>query len=142
MLLRDQNNRLAIHTALDQGMKWSNDLLAIMYVNMEHLNEKDPQTGYPPFALLDRPWTPGDALQVEDRVRRIGLTRSVKSIRLRAFQVDEQVDNLIEEQKAINSDAVVKAGSSRHRGRSAPRISIRNLVKSILDGNNIMLDKK
>jgi SNF2 family DNA or RNA helicase len=49
--------------------------------------------------LMDRPWTPGDALQAEDRVRRIGQTKPVKSIWMRAFEVDEQIDNLIEQKK-------------------------------------------
>lgn len=33
--------------------------------------------------LMDRPWTPGDTLQAEDRVRRIGQTREVRSIWMR-----------------------------------------------------------
>ena len=33
--------------------------------------------------LMDRPWTPGDALQAEDRVRRIGQTKEVRSIWMR-----------------------------------------------------------
>lgn len=33
--------------------------------------------------LMDRPWTPGDTLQAEDRVRRIGQTREVRSVWIR-----------------------------------------------------------
>jgi len=33
--------------------------------------------------LMDRPWTPGDAFQAEDRVRRIGQTKTVRSIWMR-----------------------------------------------------------
>merc|ERR1712194_924186 len=36
--------------------------------------------------LLDRPWTPGDTLQAEDRVRRIGQTKAVTSIWMTAFE--------------------------------------------------------
>ncbi len=51
LFLRDANNRLPIHVALENGLKWSNGLMLIMNTNMPHLNEKDPVTGYYPFAL-------------------------------------------------------------------------------------------
>ncbi len=51
LFLRDANNRLPIHVALKNGMKWSNELMLIMNTNMSHLVEKDPVTGYYPFAL-------------------------------------------------------------------------------------------
>lgn len=88
--------------------------------------------------LLDRPWTPGDALQAEDRVRRIGQTRPVKSIWLRAFQVDEQVDNLID-YKSMNSSAVMSGNgndNNANQSRSAPRMSVRELIRSIVDKND------
>lgn len=91
--------------------------------------------------LLDRPWTPGDALQAEDRVRRIGQTRAVKSIWMRAFQVDEQIDKLIE-QKGHNSTAVVVGTRDSHlnnldknKSASAPKVSLRQLVQSIVTNN-------
>ncbi len=49
--LRDENNRLPIHIALEKGIEWSVELVAIMNANMSHLNQKDPVTGYYPFAL-------------------------------------------------------------------------------------------
>jgi len=90
--------------------------------------------------LVDRPWTPGDALQAEDRVRRIGQLRPVRSIWLRSFKVDEQIDNLLE-QKTLNTSEVVnrhegKEAMDANKFKSAPRISIRKLVKSILEKNN------
>jgi len=91
--------------------------------------------------LLDRPWTPGDALQAEDRVRRIGQTRPVTSIWMRAFQVDEQIDKLIE-QKGHNSTAVVVGRQDSHlnnldknKSASAPKVSLRQLVQSIVTNN-------
>jgi len=89
--------------------------------------------------LMDRPWTPGDALQAEDRVRRIGQTKPVKSIWMRAFEVDEQIDNLIE-QKSMNASAVVdgrQANNDDGCGKSAPKISMRQLVKSIVENNPV-----
>jgi len=87
---------------------------------------------------LCRPWTPGDALQAEDRVRRIGQTKSVRSIWMRAFQVDEQIDNLIEH-KNNNANSVVdgKRGSQSNASQAAPKISIRQLVQSIVAKNNV-----
>jgi SNF2 family DNA or RNA helicase len=89
--------------------------------------------------LMDRPWTPGDALQAEDRVRRIGQTKPVKSIWMRAFEVDEQIDNLIE-QKSMNASAVVdgtQANNDDGSGKAAPKISIRQLVKAIVENNPV-----
>lgn len=90
--------------------------------------------------LLDRPWTPGDAQQAEDRVRRIGQTKPVKCIWMRAFEIDAQIDALIEE-KSQTSEAVVdgrhpvSSPKSSSWGeptfRPQPRISIDQLLRSI-----------
>lgn len=85
--------------------------------------------------LLDRPWTPGDAHQAEDRVRRIGQTMPVTSIWLRAFGLDKQIDDMIV-QKSQTANAVLAEGSAKGSGsneqQSAPRISIFQMLKSIL----------
>ena len=99
--------------------------------------------------LVDRPWTPGDAMQAEDRVRRIGQTKPVKCIWMRAFDVDEQIDRMIE-QKNINSNQVIdgrknlgtdaKNGSTNQQysvgcrldGKDAPSLSIMQLVRSLV----------
>jgi len=88
--------------------------------------------------LLDRPWTPGDALQAEDRIRRIGQTRPVTCIWMRAFEVDEQIDNLIE-QKEQNSSTVVdgmkgfnSSNRSKNRSEAAPKITLHKLVRLII----------
>ena len=85
--------------------------------------------------LLDRPWTPGDALQAEDRVRRIGQTKPVTSIWMRCFDVDEQIDILIEEKKQTSLAVVDRKsnyGSPSHT-KAAPKISIFQLVNSIIN---------
>ena len=85
--------------------------------------------------LLDRPWTPGDALQAEDRVRRIGQTKPVTSIWMRCFDVDEQIDILIEEKKQTSLAVVNRKsnyGSPSHT-KAAPKISIFQLVNSIIN---------
>ena len=85
--------------------------------------------------LLDRPWTPGDALQAEDRVRRIGQTKPVTSIWMRCFDVDEQIDILIEEKKQTSLAVVDRKSNygSPSYTKAAPKISIFQLVNSIIN---------
>ena len=87
--------------------------------------------------LLDRPWTPGDALQAEDRVRRIGQTKPVTSIWMRSFDLDEQIDILIEEKKQTSLAVVDRKSNydspSHHMAKAAPKISIFQLVNSIIN---------
>ena len=47
--------------------------------------------------LLDRPWTPGDVLQAEDRVRRIGQQSPVVySVWISSTQFDQKLDSLLQ----------------------------------------------
>ena len=85
--------------------------------------------------LLDRPWTPGDALQAEDRVRRIGQTKPVTSVWVSAFDLDRQIDALLE-QKNNTSNVVLASGDESQNGSTdAPRISIFQMLRSILPGS-------
>ncbi|KAL7539166.1 hypothetical protein ACHAXR_011839 [Thalassiosira sp. AJA248-18] len=86
--------------------------------------------------LVDRPWTPGDVYQAEDRVRRIGQKRPVRSVWIRAFPIDEQIDALINH-KAENSSTVVdgKDCGGGHN-KAAPRVNISQLVQSVLSNEN------
>lgn len=83
--------------------------------------------------LLDRPWTPGEAQQAEDRVRRIGQTKPVKSIWMVAFDLDKQIDSVLEHKS--NTSAVVLKEGNDDATATAPKISIFALLKSLL-GNN------
>ena len=70
--------------------------------------------------LLDRPWTPGETHQAEDRVRRIGQKKEqVQSIWVSAFDLDEQIDQLLE-QKNQTSQAVL---SSKKNDQTADKQS-------------------
>jgi SNF2 family DNA or RNA helicase len=46
--------------------------------------------------LLDRTWTPGEVLQAENRVHRIGQEMHVTSIWVTAFELDRQIDSMLE----------------------------------------------
>lgn len=88
--------------------------------------------------LLDRPWTPGDAHQAEDRVRRIGQTKPVTSMWMSAFELDKQIDNMLES-KSQTSSTVLSAkltnegsdDSSLANGNTH-KLSIMKLLQSIL----------
>ena len=64
-------------------------------------------------------------------MRRIGQKRPVRSVWIRAFPVDEQIDELINH-KAANSSAVVDGKDDDGQNKSAPKVSISELVKSVL----------
>ena len=91
------------------------------------------------FPILS-PWTPGDALQAEDRVRRIGQTKNVRSIWMTAFDVDEQIDNLIEHKSqnaitVVNSNRNSTSNDVCNISKAAPKISIRQLVQCCIVAN-------
>ena len=47
--------------------------------------------------LLDRPWTPGDVMQAEDRIRRIGQrAKVVESIWICSCDFDKKLDTLLQ----------------------------------------------
>jgi len=56
--------------------------------------------------LLDRPWTPGDALQLEKRAHRIGQPNSVNAVWLQHGTIDDKVDGIIQ-QKAENIEHIL-----------------------------------
>ncbi len=85
--------------------------------------------------LVDRPWTPGEVSQAEDRVRRIGQKRPVRSIWVRSFPIDERIDELIDH-KEVNSSAVVDGKDHGGQNRNAPKVSVSELVKSLLGHQN------
>lgn len=59
--------------------------------------------------LIDRPWTPGDTFQIEDRLHRIGQRNSVTSIWLQFGEVDKHVDEILAD-KQNNINTVLEGG--------------------------------
>lgn len=61
--------------------------------------------------LVNRAWTPGDVLQIEDRLHRIGQKNAVTSIWLQYGEVDKHVDAILES-KSMNISEVLKSKST------------------------------
>lgn len=59
--------------------------------------------------LINRAWTPGDVLQIEDRLHRIGQKKSVTSIWLQYGEVDKHVDEILQ-RKSININEILTKG--------------------------------
>ena len=79
--------------------------------------------------LVDRPWTPGDTIQCEDRCHRIGQRGSVTAIWLQHGLLDQQSDRLLQ-QKQDRIDQVLRGKRKTMRGVSR---SIRSMAKEILE---------
>ena len=61
--------------------------------------------------LMDRPWTPGDLKQAEDRICRIGqLHAEVNSFWIRAYSFDDKLDAVLE-RKETSSHKVLSKGA-------------------------------
>lgn len=80
--------------------------------------------------LVDRPWTPGDTRQAEDRVRRIGQTREVRSIWMSAFDLDIQIDAILESKKQTTNVVLRTTNKNNNQG------SLKNNMSSPTSNSN------
>jgi SNF2 family DNA or RNA helicase len=76
--------------------------------------------------LVERPWTPGDAEQAEDRAHRIGMGGSLTCHWLQLGVVDQLVDGLIAS-KAERIELVLGARRRQLRRRPLPEM-VRELL--------------
>lgn len=72
-----------------------------------------------------RPWTPGEVVQAEDRLRRIGQKSAVSSFWISYGDVDEKIDGKIE-QKQANIDRVLEGKSK------VPELTSKDLIEEIM----------
>lgn len=79
--------------------------------------------------LLDRPWTPGDTRQAEDRIRRIGQTNDVTSYWMTGFELDKQIDDMIESKEEASKAVLAEGGASMG---PAAKINIPRLLHSLI----------
>jgi superfamily II DNA/RNA helicase len=77
--------------------------------------------------LLERPWTPGDAEQAEDRCHRIGMGAMLTSHWLQLGVADQLVDGL------ISSKEERIAVTLQSRRQRLPRAALPVLVRELLD---------
>jgi SNF2 family DNA or RNA helicase len=68
--------------------------------------------------LLDRPWTPGDVAQAEDRVHRIGQTQPVVYVWMRCCEWDIQIDHILEAKQQQSNAVIVSSNKNRFVNRS------------------------
>jgi hypothetical protein len=78
--------------------------------------------------LVERPWTPGDAEQAEDRCHRIGMASGLTSHWLQLGAADALVDDLIAD-KAERIARVLESPGERRRRQALPE-----RVRRLLDG--------
>ena len=78
--------------------------------------------------LVDRPWTPGDADQAEDRCYRIGQNNTVNAYWIQLGAIDEAIDALLAE-KRDRIELVLKGKRKTLRGLSKPS----ELAKELLE---------
>ncbi len=72
--------------------------------------------------LVDRPWTPGDAIQAEDRLHRIGQKNAVTAIWLQHGEGDAIVDAKLTEKYEKIQMVLTGEASSLHRGETTLNI--------------------
>ena len=80
--------------------------------------------------FLDRPWTPGELLQAEDRIRRIGQDKETRSIWVSAFEFDSQLDAMLQEKNKASKAVLTKTGIST--GDTSASINITKLVTALI----------
>ena len=77
--------------------------------------------------LIERPWTPGDVEQAEDRCHRIGMAGSLTSHWLQLGVADQLVDGLIAS-KAERISLVLQRREEQWRRRALPEM-VRQLLE-------------
>ncbi|MBF2057570.1 MAG: DEAD/DEAH box helicase [Cyanobacterium sp. T60_A2020_053] len=83
--------------------------------------------------LHDRPWTPGDAEQAEDRCNRIGQQNTVNSYWIQLGQIDQLIDSTLS-QKQERIDLVLKGKRKTLRGIKSTSDLAKELI-SLLSKN-------
>jgi len=78
--------------------------------------------------LVDRPWTPGDCQQAEDRCHRLGQKNAVFAHWLQLGQVDEAIDTLLES-KQERIELVLKGKRKTLKGITSPTELARQLLE-------------
>ena len=81
--------------------------------------------------MVDRPWTPGDTLQCEDRIHRIGQKNSVSAYWLQWHEIDIKIDTILE-QKQERIELILEGKRKTLRGIGSPADIAQELCEDIL----------
>mmetsp|Transcript_7910 Transcript_7910/g.9017 ORF Transcript_7910/g.9017 Transcript_7910/m.9017 type:complete len:762 (-) Transcript_7910:210-2495(-) len=84
------------------------------------------------IVLLDRPWTPGETRQAEDRIRRIGQVKKCKSYWIRSFDLDKQIDDMLESKKQTTNMVLNRNDNQSAIAGPSAKISINQLIYSFV----------
>lgn len=78
--------------------------------------------------LVDRPWSPGDCDQAEDRCHRIGQKSTVHAHWIQLGLIDQSIDGLIH-QKQVRIEQLMRGKRKTLRGLSSPKELAKELLK-------------
>ncbi|MCD8485336.1 MAG: hypothetical protein LRZ84_00925 [Desertifilum sp.] len=79
---------------------------------------------------MDRPWTPGDTEQAEDRCHRLGQANAVFATWLQLGEIDKAIDALIES-KQRRIELVLQGKRKTLNGLSSPKELAKELIASL-----------
>ena len=85
--------------------------------------------------LVDRPWSPGDAIQAEDRCYRIGTTSNVLALWLQFGPIDERVDEVLA-QKTDRIELVLQGKRKTLSGIKNPKAIAKEIAADIFRKRN------
>lgn len=85
--------------------------------------------------MVDRPWTPGDAYQAEDRIHRMGQKNAAMVFWLQLSEVDRAIDQLILEKQA-RIELVLKGKRKTFRGLKSVK-DIANAVLGLIQADSV-----
>ena len=91
--------------------------------------------------LVDRPWSPGDAIQAEDRCYRIGTKFNVLAVWLQFGPIDQRVDQLLE-QKSDRIELVLQGKRKTLRGIQNIKDIANELAEDIFSSPRQLITRK
>lgn len=86
--------------------------------------------------MVDRPWTPGDTEQAEDRAHRLGQIYNVLSLWLQYGPVDEKIDQLLE-LKQERIETILRGRGKNLRGLPGIRALAKEIMESVHTGKSL-----
>jgi Helicase conserved C-terminal domain len=86
--------------------------------------------------MVDRPWTPGDTEQAEDRAHRLGQIHNVLSLWLQYGPIDDKIDQLLE-LKQERIEMILRGRGKNLRGVPGIRALAKEIMESVHTGKSL-----